>query len=58
MSHADDYQPVLDFWFTELTPKSWFSTSPDLDAQIKDRFLSLHQAAAKGKRRYCGAGAE
>jgi uncharacterized protein (DUF924 family) len=44
-----NYQPVLDFWFTELSPKAWFSTSPDLDNQIKDRFLHLHEAAAKGK---------
>lgn len=35
--HAD----VLTFWFEELTPEQWFSSSQELDDQIKQRFKSL-----------------
>jgi uncharacterized protein (DUF924 family) len=33
---------VLDFWFKELEPAHWFEKSEVIDAQIRDRFLSLH----------------
>lgn len=39
---------VLRFWFLELTPEQWFSSSEALDAQIAERFGSLHQRAANG----------
>lgn len=39
---------VLGFWFLELTPEQWFSSSEALDAQITERFGSLHERAANG----------
>lgn len=37
---------VLHFWFLELGEAHWFATRADIDAQIRDRFLSLHQRLA------------
>jgi len=39
---------VLRFWFAEH-PKDWFMKNPAFDAQIRARFLSLHEEAAAGK---------
>lgn len=39
--------PVLDFWFEELTPKQWFGKSDAIDDTIRQRFLATwHQAFA------------
>jgi uncharacterized protein (DUF924 family) len=38
---------VLRFWFDEH-PKDWFVKNPDFDAEIRARFLSLHESAATG----------
>ncbi len=35
---------VLNFWFNELTPEQWFSSSEELDNTIKQRFGSLLDA--------------
>src|SRR5687768_17499099 len=40
---------VLRFWFEELTPKQWFARDPDLDALIRDRFLTLHEELVEGE---------
>ncbi|HEY2530935.1 MAG TPA: DUF924 family protein [Xanthobacteraceae bacterium] len=37
---------VLDFWFGELGEPQWFAKCENLDAQIRDRFLSLHERLA------------
>jgi uncharacterized protein (DUF924 family) len=34
---------VLDFWFEELGAAHWFSKIDAIDAQIRARFLALHQ---------------
>jgi uncharacterized protein (DUF924 family) len=34
---------VLHFWFDELAEAQWFAKSDGIDAQIRSRFLSLHQ---------------
>ena len=34
---------VLHFWFEELSPAGWFAKSDDIDAQIHERFLALHE---------------
>lgn len=39
---------VLRFWFDEH-PKDWFVKSPAFDAEIRSRFLEIHQAAAAGE---------
>tara|TARA_R100001509_G_C4874157_1_gene217935 strand:- start:1138 stop:1677 length:540 start_codon:yes stop_codon:yes gene_type:complete len=42
-------QPILDFWFKELTPKQWFAKSEELDNTIAKRFSDTLKAAAKGE---------
>lgn len=39
---------VLRFWFDEH-PKDWFVKNPAFDAEIRSRFLEIHQAAAAGQ---------
>jgi uncharacterized protein (DUF924 family) len=34
---------VLNFWFNELGEAHWFVKSEEIDAQIRDRFLTLHE---------------
>ena len=40
-------QTVLDFWFTELTPKQHFAKDPALDEAIRTRFGATLEAAAR-----------
>ena len=35
-------ETVLDFWFSELTPKDWFVKSDEIDGRITERFSDLH----------------
>ncbi len=42
-------QQILDFWFTELTPKHWFRKDPTLDGEIASRFGDTLIAAARGE---------
>jgi uncharacterized protein (DUF924 family) len=37
---------VLEFWFDELGEAHWFAKSEEIDAQIRCRFLSLHERIA------------
>jgi uncharacterized protein (DUF924 family) len=39
---------VLWFWFDEH-PKDWFVKNPGFDAELRKRFLSLHEDAAAGR---------
>jgi uncharacterized protein (DUF924 family) len=34
---------VIRFWFEELGEARWFAKSDEIDAQIRDRFLQLHE---------------
>jgi uncharacterized protein (DUF924 family) len=43
-----DPAPLLRFWFDEHA-KDWFAKNPDFDAQIRARFLALHEVAAEGR---------
>jgi uncharacterized protein (DUF924 family) len=40
-------QPILDFWFTELTPKHHFAKDAALDEAIRTRFGATLEAAAR-----------
>ena len=45
----DEYRPVIDFWFRELTPRQWFTDGgPDLDDRVRARFGALVEAARRG----------
>ena len=42
-----DAQVIVDFW-REAGPKMWFAKDEAFDRRFHDRFLKLHEAAAKG----------
>ena len=39
---------VIDFW-VEAGPQRWFAKDAEFDRRFRERFLSLHQAAARGE---------
>jgi len=41
-------EDVLHFWF-DASPKDWFAKNPAFDEAVRDRFLTLHEAAAAGR---------
>jgi uncharacterized protein (DUF924 family) len=43
------YQTVLAFWFDEVAPEMWWTSDPDFDQQIRERFLDLMRAAAQAE---------
>jgi uncharacterized protein (DUF924 family) len=52
-STADVIEPawvgdVIQFWFAELTEADWFARDAELDARIRDRFLTLHEQIVLG----------
>lgn len=44
-----EYNPLLEFWFHDLHQALWFSRNDDFDAQCKNRFYPLWQAACQGE---------
>lgn len=44
----DDPQSVLDFWLGECSPEDWYSGDPELDAEIRENFSDLWEAALQG----------
>jgi uncharacterized protein (DUF924 family) len=43
------YTEVIRFWFEEIKPNQWWSSSPAFDALIRARFLGTLQQAAQGE---------
>ncbi|MGH1369182.1 MAG: DUF924 family protein [Maritimibacter sp.] len=39
---------VLAFWLDEIGPKGWYQSTPELDAEIRARFMTAWQAAQEG----------
>lgn len=48
MPDLDEAREVLAFWFDERVRERWFDSTPELDAEIRDRFLPLLERAARG----------
>ena len=46
MKNEIELQPVLHFWFEELSARDWFSGSVKLDEKITERFADVHHAVA------------
>ena len=42
-------QAVIDFWFDEIDPASWWRKDADFDELIRRRFQSVHRAAVAGE---------
>jgi len=40
---------VIEYWFAEPMRSRWFRSTPDLDAQIRERFESVWQQATGGE---------
>jgi len=40
---SDWVNAVIQFWFEELSDADWFAKSDDIDAKIRERFLTLHE---------------
>jgi uncharacterized protein (DUF924 family) len=45
---ARDFTAVLDFWFREVAPRQWFTSSPELDELIRRRFGTWLDEARRG----------
>lgn len=43
------HQQILDFWFKELEPASWWKKDASLDAEIHSRFGVMHARAQQGE---------
>ncbi|RBP79610.1 DUF924 domain-containing protein [Marinomonas rhizomae] len=43
------YQNVLEFWFDEIEPESWFKKDTNFDNEIISRFGKLHRQAVQGE---------
>ena len=41
-------QEVLAYWLDELGPKGWYAGTPEIDADVRERFLLTWQVAADG----------
>lgn len=39
------YQRVIDFWFKDIEPSSWWKKDPDFDAHIAEEFGEVHSKA-------------
>lgn len=42
-------EDVLQFWFTECSPKDWFQKNQEFDAMVRERFLALYVRVSKGE---------
>jgi uncharacterized protein (DUF924 family) len=40
---------ILDFWYSERMQKHWFSSTPEVDQEILDKYESLWDQAAAGQ---------
>jgi len=51
VSAEDAIKPesVIDFWFSEIEPSSWWKKDAEFDALISKRFGKTHARAAKGE---------
>jgi uncharacterized protein (DUF924 family) len=42
-------QSVIDFWFTEISPKQWWVKSVEFDDLIRQRFFTIYEETRGGK---------
>lgn len=42
-------QNIIQFWFSTAVRPLWFKSTPEFDAQLRDRYESLWEQAADGK---------
>ena len=44
------YDEIIAFWYSDEMEKHWFSSTPEIDLQIRERFHELWNRASKGER--------
>ena len=44
-----EYAEIVHFWFDEIDTSLWFKKNETFDQQLRDRFSSVHRAAAAGE---------
>ena len=42
-------QEIIDFWFSDEVRKLWFKSTPEFDAQLRERYQLLWQQASQGE---------
>jgi len=42
-------ETIIDFWFAESSRDYWFRSTPEMDSQLRDRFIDTWLAAAEDK---------
>lgn len=45
MNHID----IIDYWYSDRIRKHWFSSTPDLDIEIRNRYEKIWENASDGK---------
>ena len=45
---------VLEFWFVETEPRSWFKKNPDFDETVRGRFAEVYRRATTAHSRSGG----
>lgn len=49
MKKTVKYQDILDFWFTEISPETWFKNDANFDAALETRFNKTVTDALSGR---------
>ena len=42
-------EELLDFWFSPRVAKRWFNSTPEFDAELRDKFAATYSAACRGE---------
>lgn len=45
----NEINELLAFWFSEPVKKLWFNSTPEFDAQLKEKYLNLVERAERGE---------
>ncbi len=43
------YSNILNYWFSEKSQQHWFASTPEVDAEIREKFESFWERAASGE---------
>ncbi|MDH3947825.1 MAG: DUF924 domain-containing protein [Gammaproteobacteria bacterium] len=49
MTLSESADSIVEFWFSDKVRPLWFQSTPEFDAELRDRFESVWQQAAAGK---------
>lgn len=44
-----DWQKVIEFWFTTITPKQWYTKDPAFDELVRTQFLETYEQVVRGE---------